>query len=134
MSEEIKDIRWKQRFQNFEKAFKLLKDTKEIKEPSIAERAGMVQFFEMTFELSWKLLKDFLEEEGYIIKSPREAIKQAFQAGYITKGHSWIDALENRNLTVHTYEEKTAVEVEKRIRGEYYPILSDLYNSFKKKQ
>ena len=129
----MKDIRWKQRFQNFERAFKLLEDTIGIKDPSIVERAGMVQFFEMTFELSWKLLKDFQEAEGFIIRSPRDSIKQAFQAGFIENGHTWMDALENRNLTVHAYEEKIAIEIEKRIREEYYPILLDLYSNFKKR-
>ncbi len=53
-----KDIRWKQRFQNFEKSFLLLKRTLEIKKPSEAERGGLIQFYEMTFELVWKLLRD----------------------------------------------------------------------------
>lgn len=92
------DVRWIQRFQNFEKTFLLLQETVQIKNPSVAERAGLIQFFEMTFELAWKLLKDY-EEEGFIVKSPRDAIKQAFQTNIITAGHTWIDALEDRNLT-----------------------------------
>ncbi len=133
MDNEFKDTRWKQRFQNFEKAFKLLESTISIKAPSIAERAGMTQFFEITFELSWKLLKDYQEEAGFTVKSPRDTIKQAFQAGYIADGHGWIDALENRNLTAHTYNEEIAVDVEKRIRDTYYPMILDLYKDFKKK-
>ncbi len=101
-----KDIRWIQRFQNFEKAFLLLQETVQIKSPSVTERAGLIQFFEMTFELAWKLLKDYEEEEGFVIKSPRDAIKQAFQTNIINEGHTWIDALEDRNLTSHTYHEK----------------------------
>lgn len=87
MTEKRYDIRWKQRFQNFEKAFKLLEQTTPIDAPSIAERAGLIQFFEMIFELAWKLLKDFLEEEGFVVKSPRDTVKQAFQAEYIKDGH-----------------------------------------------
>jgi nucleotidyltransferase substrate binding protein (TIGR01987 family) len=126
-----KDIRWVQRFQNFEKTFLLLQETVQIKSPSVAERAGLIQFFEMTFELAWKLLKDYEEEEGFVIKSPRDAIKQAFQTNIINEGHTWIDALEDRNLTSHTYHEKIAVEVEEKIRNKYFPVLKQLYIDFK---
>ncbi len=129
----MSDIRWKQRFQNFEKAYNLLKDTVEIEHPSEAERAGLIKFFEMTFELSWKLLKDYQEIEGFIIKSPRDALKQAFQSGLLKDGHSWIEALESRNLTVHTYEEETAKEVELNIRKKYFPVIKELYLLFKEK-
>lgn len=125
------DIRWVQRFQNFEKAFLLLKETVQIERPSAAERAGLIQFFEMTFELAWKLLKDYEEEEGFIVKSPRDAIKQAIQSNIITTGHTWIDALTDRNLTTHTYHEKAAVEVEEKIRNKYFPVLETLYIDFK---
>ncbi len=131
MNNEIKDIRWIQRFQNFEKAFKLLGQSINIDNPSEVERAGLIQFFEMSFELAWKLLKDYLEEEGFIIKSPRAAIKQAFQSGIIENGHAWMDALKDRNLTVQTYEEKIAIEVDNKIRDSYYPVLAKLYDDFK---
>ena len=127
------DIRWIQRFQNFEKTFLLLQETVQIKSPSVAERAGLIQFFEMTFELAWKLLKDYEEEEGFVVKSPRDAIKQAFQANIITEGHTWIDALTDRNLTTLIYHEKTAIEVEEKIRNKYFPILEILYIDFKSK-
>ena len=126
----MKDVRWKQRFQNFEKAFRLLEQTISIDSPSDAERAGLIQFFEMTFELAWKLLKDYQEEVGFIIKSPREAIKQAFQTGLIEDGHTWMDALKDRNLTVYIYEEKIAIEVENKIRASYFSILAQLYEHF----
>jgi nucleotidyltransferase substrate binding protein (TIGR01987 family) len=125
------DIRWKQRFINFEKAFLLLKDVMGIKNLSVAERAGLIQFFEMAFELSWKLLKDFEEEEGFVVKSPRDAIKQAYQADLISEGHVWMGALKDRNLTTHTYHEQTALEVEERIRNDYFPMLEALYIDFK---
>lgn len=81
-------IRWQQRFRQFEKAFALLQAAIAINKPSVVERAGLIQFFEMAFDLAWKLLKDFEEAEGFSVKSPRDAIKQAFQAGIINQGHS----------------------------------------------
>ncbi len=125
------DIRWKQRFENFEKAYRLLERTLEIPNPSEAERAGLIQFFEMAFELSWKLMRDYLQEQGFTINSPKQAIKQAFQSNLIRDGHIWIDALNDRNLTVHTYEESNAVEIEGRIRNDYFPLLRQLDQHFR---
>lgn len=124
---ENKDIRWKQRFQNYEKSFFLLKRTLEIENPSEAEKGGLIQFYEMAFELAWKLLKDYLYEQGFNINSPREAIKQAYQSEIIDNGQEWIDALEDRNLTTHTYDEETAQKVVESIRNSYFPLLDSLY-------
>lgn len=127
------DVRWKQRFQNFERACALLERTAANPDLSEAERGGLIQFFEMAFELSWKLLKDYLTLEGYEITSPREAIKQAFQSQLIRDGGVWLIALEDRNLTTHTYDEATALRVEKKIRQEYFPLLQALRTTFKLK-
>jgi nucleotidyltransferase substrate binding protein (TIGR01987 family) len=132
-SDDNPDIRWKQRFVHFRKAFLLLEQTMTIEHPSDAERAGLIQFFEMSFELAWKVLKDYLEEEGFTVASPRDAIKQAFQAGLLEDGHVWIEALKDRNLTVHTYEEKIAVAVEQKIRDSYFPALLTLFREFASK-
>ena len=127
------DIRWIQRFSNFERAFLLLQYSLKTEQLSILERAGLIQFFEMTFELAWKLLKDYEETEGFIVKTPREAIKQAFQSGLISNGHDWIDALQDRNLTAHTYNEETAIAVETKIRTKYFQLLAEVYVYFKNK-
>ncbi len=127
------DIRWIQRFSNFERAFLLLQDSLKTEPLSILERAGLIQFFEMTFELAWKLLKDYEETEGFIVKTPREAIKQAFQSGLISNGHDWIDAFQDRNLTAHTYNEETAIAVEAKIRDKYFQLLAEVYAYFQNK-
>ncbi|WP_010419549.1 nucleotidyltransferase substrate binding protein [Anaerophaga thermohalophila] len=119
------DIRWQQRFQNFNKAFQYLKDTLTIKEPSDAERAGIIQFYEVAFELAWKTLKDFLTAEGFSVKSPREALKTAFQNDYINNGDLWINALDSRNLSAHTYDEAMAKELVENIKTIYFPLLED---------
>lgn len=124
------DIRWQQRFGQFERAFLLLSQAIAIENPTVVERAGLIQFFEMAFELGWKLLKDFEEAEGFMVKSPREAIKQAYEAALIGEGHDWIDALDDRNLTTHTYNEETAIIVEEKIRFKYFPLLRELHQEF----
>ena len=127
------DTRWKHRYQQFSNAFKLLELSLQIIQPSVVERAGIIQFFEMAFELSWKLLKDYQEAEGFQINSPRNAIKQAFQSELVTNGRQWIQALEDRNLTTHTYNELTAQLVEQKIRGDYFALLAELHLTFAKK-
>ena len=127
------DIRYKQRFENFEKSFVLLKNALDIETPSIVEKAGVIQFFETTFELSWKLMKDYLEYVGYDINSPREAIKKSFSIELINEGDMWLQALIDRNLTVHTYDEATANEVYKIIKTRYFSLLNDFYMMMKDK-
>jgi len=126
--ENLKDIRWRQRFENFEKSYKLMEKYSKEEIKTELEKAGMIQFFEMTFELAWKVLKDYLESEEFMVKSPRETIKQAFQIGLIDNGHIWIDALSNRNLTTHTYDEALADNMVKEIKELYFPELKKMYD------
>jgi len=128
------DIRWKQRFSNFVKVFEHLKNALKIQNADIYQKAGMIQFFEMCFELAWNTLKDFLEEEGFKdIKSPRAAIKKAFEIDLIKNGHIWLKLLEDRNLTSHIYDDEIVEVIEKSIRNEYFNILNEFYECFKSK-
>jgi nucleotidyltransferase substrate binding protein (TIGR01987 family) len=81
--------------ENYCKALQLLQSSMYIDVPSEVERAGMIHFFEITFELSWKLMKDYFEEEGIQeIAAPKQIIKKAFEIGLIENGHHWLDAIE----------------------------------------
>ena len=126
-----KEIRWKQRFGDFENSLDNLRRALTIEEPDDVYRAGIIQFFEVTFELAWKTLKDFLEASGYVVWNPRETIQLAFKDGIIANGHEWIDALEKRNLMTHTYNEDLSREAEKLIRDKYVFILEQMYNQLK---
>jgi nucleotidyltransferase substrate binding protein (TIGR01987 family) len=88
----------------------------------------------VAFELAWKVMKDYLEEEGYIVKSPREAIKQAFQIGLIDQGELWLDALQKRNLAAHTYDDSILDEFQERISHTYFPQMDALYRALKQKR
>jgi len=127
------DVRWRQRFDQFDRTFALLESAMTIEKMTVVERAGLIQFFEMAFEQGWKLLKDYQESEGFTIASPRQAIKQAFQSGLVADGHAWISALEDRNLTTHTYNEQTAILVEEKIRHAYFPLIKTLHAVFRDK-
>lgn len=126
------DVRWKQRFQNFEKSLHYLQEGIKIKNRDIIQKAGLIQFFEISIELSWNLLKDFLEEQGFHdLKSPRDSIKKAFEVALIQNGHIWLQTLNNRNMTSHTYDEEMADKVVEEIIYVYYPLLQQLYDRLK---
>lgn len=129
------DIRWQQRFSNFEKSINHLELALKIENADIVQKAGIIQFFELTYELAWNLMKDYMEAQGFTdVKSPRSAIKKSFETGLISNGQLWMELLLNRNLTSHTYDEEKATEVEKLIKEKYYPLLNDLYITFQLKK
>lgn len=106
------DMRWVQRLHNFEKAMGHLESALKIENPDMLQKAGMIQFFEMSFELAWNMLKDYLEDQGFTdIRSPRGALKKAFEIELIQNGHDWMDLLTDRNLTAHTYDEQKATDM-----------------------
>lgn len=125
------DIRWKQRFQNFESAFLFLKKAKEIGVYDELQGAGLVQSFEFTFELAWKTMKDYLQQQGIDTQYPREVIKQAFARGLIQEGFLWIQMLDKRNELSHTYNREQANKAIETIRNDYYPLIEQVYKSLK---
>ena len=122
------DIRWEQRFLNYKKALDQLSRFVAKENLNEMEEQGLILAFEYTFELAWKTLQDFLEERGgYLeIKGPRPVIMKAFQDGYIEKGEKWMEMINDRNRTVHTYDEKIAREISAAIVRDYHPLLTDL--------
>lgn len=129
------EIRWRQRLKNFGKALGQLKDACDKEEFTELERAELVKVFEFTFELMWKVCKDRLFYEGYDVNTPREVIRQAFEAEYLTEfeTETMLDALKKRYLLGHTYEEKTALEAERLIKNRYAPVLYKVHNRLKRK-
>lgn len=125
------EIRWKQRFNNFEKSLKFLKDAVYRTHLSELEKAGVIQTYEFTFELAWKTVKDYLEEKGVSVKFPRDTIKEGFRYEILEDGDLWIDMLEKRNLMSHAYDEAKAEIAYKLIINEYFKMLEQLYNKLK---
>jgi len=127
------DIRWKQRFNNFEKALNQL--TKFINKGKLNEFEiqGLIQCFEYTNELAWNTLKDYLEADGnQKITGPRSAIKEAFKFGLINDGEGWMQMFKNRNLTSHTYNEEITNEIAEHIYKIAYPLFIELKNKLEK--
>lgn len=125
--------RCRQRYSNYDKSLNHLKLTVEKDSLSDIEKAGLIQFFEVSFELSWKVMKDFLTAEGYDVKSPRESIKKAFEYGLVSDGTLWLKALEKRNLASHTYDDQILIELEELITHNYYPMMEEFREVIEKK-
>jgi nucleotidyltransferase substrate binding protein (TIGR01987 family) len=128
---ETKDIRWKQRFQNFEKAFLFFEEAVKKKSYTPIEIGGLVQAFEFTFELGWKTIKDYLYEQGIETAFPKAAIKEGFATQIIEDGHTWIEMLEKRNELSHTYNEEVAQNAVDVIKYKYYQAIHQVYHYLK---
>lgn len=123
------DIRWEQRFSNYKKA--LLKLTQAVllnKERGLSEleKQGLIQAFEYTHELAWKVMQDYLIYQGYTeIRGSRDATREAFRIELISDGENWMDMIKKRNLTSHTYNEETSEEIYLSIIENFHPLFSD---------
>ena len=118
---ENQDIRWKQRFENFNKALSQFAKFIDKKELNDLEEQGLIQSFEYTHELAWNVMKDFLTFEGIqnVIGS-RSATREAFNKGLIEEGQIWMDMIISRNESVHTYNEETADKIVHKIKEIYF--------------
>ena len=128
---EQSDIRWKQRFDNLQRAYQRLRWAMEIHQQDPSDeliRMAVIKAYEFTFELSWKTLKDFLAYNGIDAKLPREVLKQAFATGLVINGQLWIDMLEERNLMAHTYDDATAHKAVDQIQERYLGGLQQLHD------
>lgn len=124
MSGQTQDIRWEQRFSNFNKALAQLKNAVTLAQEkglSELEQQGLVQAFEYTHELAWKTLKDFLEYRGAgDIYGSKDATRESFRLGLIENGEIWMDMIKSRNQTSHTYNQETVEAIVAAIIDYYF--------------
>jgi nucleotidyltransferase substrate binding protein (TIGR01987 family) len=130
----MSDIRWKQRFNNYSKAFQTLVAAVALarsRELSDLEEQGLIQSFEFTHELAWNVLKDYLEEKGITgLIGSKDATRAAFKNGLIEDGEAWMKMIEDRNKTTHTYDPKVAQAVVENILERFFPAFEELAKKF----
>ena len=128
------DVRWQQRFANFKKAHAQLNDALVLMKQrplSDLERQGVIKVFEFTYELSWKLLRDYLLWQGVSpIAGSRDAIREAFRLNLIKEGHAWMSMLQDRNKTVHIYDESTITSILENLQHQYALLFDSLNEQF----
>ena len=125
------DIRWIQRYANFHKACERLLEVTEadrfMSDLSELELEGLVQRFEYTFELSWKVLQDLLLYKGYeFMQGPNGTMKMAFEDGLITEHDAWRRMAKSRNTMSHVYDEDEVMPIVRLIYSDYAPLLKGL--------
>jgi nucleotidyltransferase substrate binding protein (TIGR01987 family) len=126
------DIRWIQRFDHFGKALGQLRKFIEKGELNELEKQGLIQAFKYTFELAWNTIKDYFEDQGEThINGSRDAFRLAFKRGIIEDGETWMDMIQSRTLTSHTYNEKIAETIAADIVKRYFPEFEKLNSHLK---
>jgi len=99
------------------------------------EQEGLIQRFEYTFELGWKTLKDYLEEQGFAeLVGSKAAIRTAFANGIISNGQTWMEMITDRNLTSHLYDSSLADQIAKNIHSRYYIAFKELLSFLEAKE
>ena len=146
-----KDIRWQQRFSNYQKALKKLKvaiqimgtmnkegegiarkDADNLSAIEELQKEGLIQRFEYTHELAWNVMKEYAEYQGSTnIKGSRDATREAFEMGLISGAEGWMDMIKSRNDTSHTYNSGVAEEIVQKIVNTYYLLFLDFEDKMK---
>lgn len=124
--------RWQQRFENYQKALAQLKKFITKKQLNELEEQGLIQAFEYTHELAWKTLADFIKSRGNAeIFGSKDATREAFALGLIEDGEVWMQMIQSRNLTSHTYNQATTETIIQAIHKDYGQALMALETKLK---
>ena len=119
--------RWQQRLKDFKEAGARLQEALARKKFEDLEKDGVIQRFEFTFELAWKTLKDYLEDQGVTdAASPKKVLQKAFQENILLDGQLWMEMLEDRNKLSHIYRREMSEDVFVNIKEKYAQALGDL--------
>jgi nucleotidyltransferase substrate binding protein (TIGR01987 family) len=117
------DIRWQQRFSNYQRALAQLRKFIDKGELNELEQTGLIKAFEFTHELACNVMKDYFEYQGNTaITGPRDAMREAFARNLIGDGDKWMAMIKSRNMSAHTYNQKTADEIGKQVVEVYFAL------------
>ena len=131
--------RWIYRFVNYARAYRLLQEAVALSHQralSSLEKEGMIQRFEYTWELAWKLLKDYLTANGLVpeVASPAHVMRTAFMANIVTDGDVWMETIEARNLMSHMYDNKKFEMILEKIAQRYLPLFTALHDFMQREE
>jgi nucleotidyltransferase substrate binding protein (TIGR01987 family) len=116
------------KFYSYKKSVQRLKEVlREDKTETIRDSA--IKRFEFCFELAWKSVQEFLRDKGITCMSPKDCFKGAFKYGLIEDNPLWVEMIEDRNLAIHTYEERLAENLYNKLESKYLPLFVSLLKS-----
>ena len=126
------DIRWQQRFSNYNRALAQLETFADPPALNEREQQGLIKAFEYTFELAWNRLRDLLRSQGdTTLLGSRDTLREAFRLGLIDAGESWILMIQDRNLTNHSDNRTTADAIAAQVLNNYLPCFQQLSQRLK---
>ncbi|WMI82064.1 HI0074 family nucleotidyltransferase substrate-binding subunit [Anaerotignum sp. MB30-C6] len=121
---------------NFEHRIENFKKSVERLEEALAEynttksttvRDGAIHRFKLCTELAWKTTREYLAEQGFMeLNSPKTVMREASSYKIIDDQDTWIQILNDRNLTFHVYDDKIADEIVKRVGTSHILALKQL--------
>ena len=131
------DIRWKQRFDNYVSALKHLSSAMQLAEQrplSELEQQGVIQNFEICYELAWKVMQDYLKNQGgYDGSGSKDALRLTINRELINDGQIWMDMIEERNKTSHTYSSKILGNLMNKIQHQFHPAFKAMEQQFNRR-
>jgi len=114
------DVRWQQRFANYQKALEQLEAFFQPPPLNAREQQGLIKAFEYTYELGWNTLRDLLMARGIAdLIGSRDTLREAFRRGLVADGEAWMQMIQDRNLTSHSYNQATALQIGAQIEARY---------------
>lgn len=124
-----------ERIENFNRAFNIYQQAvQEFDWEKILSHMALIQSYEVTCELAWKVLKDYLFENGISVSLPKQVVKEAFNKNIIQDGQLWIDMIEARNATSHEYNLEKVSVLLTNISSNFYKELLKFYDLVNSKE
>ncbi|MDR2459487.1 MAG: nucleotidyltransferase substrate binding protein [Deltaproteobacteria bacterium] len=131
----VGETRFYKRFESFSRAYLSLRDVLTGKlglELNPLEREGLIHRFKNTVDLGWKLMFDYLVQEGVFLEeiTPKSVIRASFVAQIIESGNPWLELLTFKTYLSYNYDDETFVGVVDKIQEYYLDLMGDLYHRF----
>ena len=118
------------KYENFCVSLENMKDIYNYEEPyDNVVLTGLVGLYEITFEQSWKMMKEILEIHGFAegaTSYTKMILRTAYKAGMIKDEELWLSALQERNNVTHSYNRKIAMGIITQVKQKFYKMFCEL--------
>ena len=101
------DEKFTRRFESFKNSLDSLAEARQRDLSDSFVLSGTSAKFSITFDLSWKVMKDILVQyyaiTSFVAGSPREVLRESYKANLISDD-AWMEMLKVRNELAHDYD------------------------------
>ena len=127
------EVQLREKLGNYQKTLERLDESLEKQNPDQFIYDSVIKRFEFTYELAWKLMKAFIEYKGgEDVRFARDVFREAYANGLVKDGEGWLQMMQGRNLSSHTYNEEAAREIYDRVKQIYRKQFMELSLSIRK--